>query len=153
MLKRILNDSLLIITLSLFYFIHLVYFGQNRLALTLNQDTSVPANPNSISITKRRGILNILTGLDAHASATCKVSKQDLSAWLKSTGFQVVYWRKDTLSETEFCKYYDSLPRFILNSEIGYTIQLQTRTVNTRHLHVSPADCNTVLLEYDIDWN
>jgi hypothetical protein len=153
MVKRTIKYILLTTTLCVLTFLYLVYFGENRISLILNQGVNVPHNLHDISIERRRGLIAVLFTSDAHTIATCKTTKKNLMDWLKTSNFEVIHFYRDTSFKEIFYTSYDSLPLEIIQNKIDYTIQLQRTSSDTRHLNIEPIDNDNVFLKYEMDWN
>ena len=153
MLKRTIKYGLLTTAVCVLTFLYLVYFGENRISLMLNQGVNVPHDLHDVSIESRRGLFAVLFNTDAHTIATCKTSKKSLMEWLKTSKFEVIHLPKDTSSNKMFYTSYDSLPPEIIQNKIDYTIQLQRTSSDMRHLSVEPIDSDNVYLTYEMDWN
>jgi hypothetical protein len=133
-------------------FLWLMYFGENRLSLMLNQGTSVPYNLENISIAERRGLNNLLTGIDSHGSAECVTTNKSLQKWLVEQNFELIHCPGDS-GKVEFYSTYEALPEKIRGSKIGYGIQLEWYSTNTRHITVTPVGEEKVKLQFSMDWN
>jgi hypothetical protein len=134
--------------------LYLVYVGEDRVTLMINQGTYAPGGLNHVSINHRRGLACLLFNVDGAGSASCETSRAQLTQWMMETNIEVVHWAKDSSGqERVFCTVYDSLPLKIRNSEIPYVIQIDTYSSNSRLVKVIPLDEYRVQLHFYSNWN
>ena len=118
----------------------------------LNQGlTSLPKGLQDISVENRRGLYCILTDYDADTDSKCNVAKQNLSVWLGHAKFQVIYFLPKGDSIIKYYTSFDSLPKSIIQNDIGYSIQIESS--NPKKIVVEPHNDNEVNLFFYSDWN
>jgi hypothetical protein len=148
----IIKYTLITIVVSALTFLYLVYLGQNKISIMLNQGLdSLPGGLYDVSIKNRRGLYCTLTGFDADTDSHCLIEKQDLADWLKTAQFQVIIFTSREDSLQKFYTAYSSLPHQIINNTIDYTIQIECS--NPKGIYVKPLDEKSVQLYFTSDWN
>lgn len=118
----------------------------------LNLGTSLPNNLTVMEMNGRRTVRPYFI-FEETFKACCKTTKCSLRNWLETKDFEVIYYRKDTVTDLKFFSNFDSLPNDILTNDVRYGIQLSKKIADSPQIKVTPLGKDSVLLYINFDWN